>query len=55
MGDPELFWRFAPNIRLPADYWPLFGVLSNGQGLREDHDIAIPKPAGEIQGRACCR
>jgi lysophospholipase L1-like esterase len=49
VSHPELFWTFAPNIRLPDDHWPLFGVLSNGQHLREDHEIPIRKPAGEIR------
>jgi hypothetical protein len=48
-GHHELFWKFAPNIRLPDSYWPLFGLISNGQGLREDHDIPVPKPPGEIR------
>jgi lysophospholipase L1-like esterase len=49
VSHPELFWTFTPNTRLPDDHWPLFGVLSNGQHLREDHEIPVTKPAGEIR------
>lgn len=37
--DPELFWRLAPARTLPARGGPFFGVISNRQGLREDHEI----------------
>ena len=45
-NDAELFWRLAPNTTLSDDAWPFFGVISNGQSLREDQEIALPKPAG---------
>jgi len=48
-SDPELFWKFAPNVRLPDDHWPMFGLVSNGQGLREDHEIPRQKQPGEIR------
>lgn len=48
-NDPELFWRLAPNITLPDTSWPFFGVISNGQGLREDHEIPLQKAPDEIR------
>lgn len=48
-NDTELFWKLAPNKKLPEHYWPFFGVVSNGDSLREDHEIPIRKPAGEIR------
>jgi|APSaa5957512622_1039677.scaffolds.fasta_scaffold07098_2 lysophospholipase L1-like esterase len=48
-NDPELFWRLAPDKRLPDNAWPFFGIVSNGQSLREDHDIPLAKPDGEIR------
>ena len=48
-SDAELFWKFAPNVRLPDDHWPMFGLVSNGQGLREDHEIPRQKQPGEIR------
>ena len=48
-NDAELFWRLAPNTRLPDDAWPFFGLVSNGQSLREDHEIPLPKPAGQVR------
>jgi len=48
-ADPELFWRMAPDRSLPDDAWPLRGVISNGQGLREDHDLVVPKPPGALR------
>lgn len=47
--DPELFWVLAPNQRLPDDAWPIRGLISNAAGLREDHEIAPEKPAGEAR------
>lgn len=47
--DPDLFWRLIPNQTLPPECYPFFGVISNGQGLREDHEIAIPKPPHEFR------
>ena len=48
-GDDELFWRLAPNIRRAEDHLPLSGLISNAQGLREDHGITVPKPEGEVR------
>ena len=48
-NDPELFWRLAATQKLPDDAWPLRGVISNGQGLREDHDIPLEKPPGTLR------
>ena len=47
--DPELFWRLAPNQRLPDDAWPIRGLISNAEGLREKHEIPEAKPAGEVR------
>lgn len=47
--DPDLFWVLAPNRRLPDDAWPIRGLISNAAGLREDHEIAPEKPAGEVR------
>ena len=48
-NDPELFWRFRPGLERPDASGPLFGILSNSQGLREDHEIPRPKGEGEIR------
>ena len=48
-NDSELFWKLAPDKKLPAHYWPFFGVVSSGDSLREDHEIPVRKPAGEIR------
>jgi lysophospholipase L1-like esterase len=48
-NDPELFWRLVPNRTLPQNAWPLRGVISNSQGLREDHEIPFEKPPGELR------
>lgn len=45
----ELFWRLAPNTKLPDTSWPFFGIVANGQSLREDHEIPLQKPAGETR------
>jgi lysophospholipase L1-like esterase len=47
-SDPELFWRFKPNQTVPSGLGPLFGRISNGQGLREHQDIGA-RPAGETR------
>lgn len=47
--DDELFWRLKPNQVLPPDGYPFFGIISNSQRLREDHEIAIPKPPRELR------
>ena len=48
-SDPELFWRLRPGLERPDASGPLFGILSNSQGLREDHEIPMPKGKGEIR------
>lgn len=47
--DSERFWKLVPNVVMPDDAWPLFGRISNGRGLREDHDVPFEKPAGETR------
>lgn len=47
--DSELFWRLTPHTKLPDQAWPFFGTIANGQSLREDHEIPLEKPAGEIR------
>jgi lysophospholipase L1-like esterase len=47
--DEEAFWRLAPGVRLPDDAWPLPGLISNAQGVREDHEIPDRKAASEIR------
>lgn len=46
VNDDETFWRFAPNIELARGKGPLFGKISNSQGLRADSDIVTPKRNG---------
>lgn len=48
-SDPELFWRLKPGVTLPADAHPFSGLVSNAQGLREDHAIPLAKPPGEVR------
>jgi lysophospholipase L1-like esterase len=48
-NDPELFWKLAPGSRIPDDAWPFFGVIANGQSLREDHEIPPEKPPGQTR------
>lgn len=47
--DPELIWSLQRDIESPLDSEWAPGRVSNGQGLREDHEIAIPKPPGELR------
>jgi lysophospholipase L1-like esterase len=47
VDDPELFWRFAPEHSLERTPDPFFSIISNAQGLREDHVIPSGKLAGE--------
>ena len=49
VNDPELFWRLAPSLERPDSAGPLFGTISNSQGLREDHEIPKRKNEGEIR------
>lgn len=48
-NDPELFWKLVPDTRIPEDAWPFFGVISNGQSLREDQWIPVEKPGGQTR------
>lgn len=48
-ADPDLFWRLAPDVELPDDAGPLFGLISNGQGLREDHEISRERGEDELR------
>lgn len=48
-SDPELFWRLAPRQSRPARGFPFRGVISNGQGLRSEHEIPLEKPKKEIR------
>jgi hypothetical protein len=47
--DEDLFWRLIPNKVLPPESRPFFGIISNAQGLREDHEITIPKKSHELR------
>ena len=47
--DPELFWRLVPDQRRPEQGGWARGVISNGEGLREDHEIPFTKDAREIR------
>ncbi len=49
VNDPELFWRLTPNLERPDSAGPLFGTISNSQGLREDHEIPKHKGEGEVR------
>jgi lysophospholipase L1-like esterase len=49
VGDPELFWRLAPSVVLPEGDAAFRGLISNEQGLREDHVIPRAKPSGELR------
>ena len=49
VADPEMFWRVAPDSTLPSSAGINFGVLANGQQLREDHEIPLEKPDGEVR------
>jgi len=53
INDPIRFWKLAPHSRLPESGsgtdGPFFGVISNGDGFRENHDIAPEKSAEETR------
>jgi len=49
LNDPDLFWRLAPGKQLHEDHPQIFGLISNMDGLREDHEIPLAKPTGEIR------
>ncbi len=40
-SDPELVWRLGRDLRLAPDAWPLPGLVSNSQGLRETKVIPL--------------
>jgi len=46
VNDNETFWRFSPDVYLERGEGPLFGKISNGQGLRARDTIAVPKRKG---------
>ena len=52
-SDPDRFWRLVPHSRLPdsgpGPRGPFFGVISNGSGFREDHQLATQKPDAETR------
>ncbi len=47
-SDPDLFWRLRRNAQMADDAWPMFGLIANGAGLREDHEIG-PKAENELR------
>ncbi len=53
INDPDRFWKLAPGSRLPESGsdagGPFFGVIANGQGFRENHEIAPRKSDGETR------
>ena len=46
---PELFWAFRKNVSFPHTDWPLYGLISNTQGVREANEIPLAKPDGEVR------
>ncbi|MBK8181337.1 MAG: SGNH/GDSL hydrolase family protein [Planctomycetes bacterium] len=50
--DPQVFWRLAPGVRLERDLRPFFGLVSNGQSLREEREI--PPRADKRELRVLC-
>lgn len=48
-NDPETIWRLAPHKVLPPELPGVRGLISNGDGLREDHEIPREKPRGQIR------
>lgn len=49
VNDPDLFWRLGANKRLPDDARYIRGLISNAAGLREDHEIPLERPRGELR------
>ena len=47
--DTERFWKLAPGLRFPDDDRPLFGLISNAQGFRQEGEVPRRKPAGELR------
>lgn len=47
--DAERFWALAPGLRYPDDSRPLFGLISNGQGFRQEVEVPRRKPDGELR------
>jgi len=52
-SDPDRFWRLVPDSRLPEpgpeSRGPFFGLISNGRGFREDHQLAATKADNETR------
>ena len=48
-NDNDLFWRLRRNVQLDYDGTFFSGLISNSQGLREEHAVDIPKPAGTVR------
>lgn len=47
-GDANTFWRLRPNVTLPEDSRPFFGLVSNRKGLREEATHGA-KTDGEVR------
>jgi len=47
--DPETGWRLAPDVVRPDDDRLFPGRVSNSQGLREESDVPLAKPPGELR------
>jgi len=47
--DAEMFWRLPPSQSLPESAAMNFGIISNAQRIREDHDIPFQKSPGEFR------
>lgn len=48
-NDGELFWRLKPSLDMPRGDGVFFGLISNSQGYREDHEIPVVKPTGQTR------
>mgnify|MGYP003949010545 FL=1 len=48
-NDDELFWRLKPSLNMPKGEGAFYGLISNSQGYREDHEIPTVKPAGQTR------
>ncbi|MCP4816166.1 MAG: hypothetical protein GY888_26925, partial [Planctomycetaceae bacterium] len=48
-NDNELFWRLKPSLNMPKGEGAFYGLISNSQGYREDHEIPNVKPAGQTR------
>ena len=47
--DPDLFWRLAPDQTIAPGGGLTWRIISNGQRLREDHEIPVPKPRDQMR------